>query len=226
MAYNRGRLPPIPSSLEPSADNDASTEDNLAVIENVLLPSEHQTSMMVITDETEFFSSPGDHAVTAYNSAPPAIGQHTNVATTTPGQTEASRGDLQGHYIGPSSGLSFLLRVQKRLDQAISFSHPNSIFAFGDAPLQSLDTESSFCMVLPRHDAQRLVDRYFDFAMPTYRFLHRPSIEAWVNEFYDTFGSMHGPQSSSSTIALIFMVFAHGLVYMPDNERPGPPELR
>jgi hypothetical protein len=32
-------------------------------------------------------------------------------------------------------------------------------------------------MMLPRLDAQRLIDRYFDFAMPTYRFLHRPTIQ-------------------------------------------------
>ena len=47
---------------------------------------------------------------------------------------EPPQEDLQGHYIGPASGVSFLLRVQKRLHQAISFSVPsNSIFTFGDA---------------------------------------------------------------------------------------------
>lgn len=135
--------------------------------------------------------------------------------------------DLQGHYIGPASGVSFLLRVQKRLHQAISFSMPSSIFTFGDAPLQPPDFDPSFCMVLPRDDAQRLFDRYFDFAMPTYRFLHRPTLQEWFVEFYDTLGTMRdGNSSACAKIALLFMIFAHARVYMPENDRPGPTDLR
>lgn len=81
-------------------------------------------------------------------------------------------------------------------------------------------------MMLTREDAQRLVDRYFDFAMPTYRFLHRPTIQKWFVEFYDTLGLMRNARSAPSKIALLFMVFAQGRVYMPDEERPGPPDLR
>lgn len=152
-----------------------------------------------------------------------------------PSATEAERQpspqepqeDLQGHYIGPASGVSFLLRVQKRLHQAIAFSAPSSIFTFGDAPLQPPDFDPSFCMVLPRDDAQRLFDRYFDFAMPTYRFLHRPTLQEWFVEFYDTLGTMRdGNSSACAKIALLFMIFAHARVYMPENDRPGPTDLR
>ena len=139
---------------------------------------------------------------------------------------EPSQTDLQGHYIGPASGVSFLLRVQKRLHQAISFSDASTIFTFGDAPLQVPDFDPSFCMMLPRDDAQRLVDRYFDFAMPTYRFLHRPTIQEWFVEFYDTLGIMRDVQAAPAKVALLFMVFAQARVYMPDNDRPGPPDLR
>lgn len=139
---------------------------------------------------------------------------------------EPSQTDLQGHYIGPASGVSFLLRVQKRLHQAISFSQPSSIFTFGDAPLQPPEFEPSFCMMLPKDAAQRLLDRYFDFAMPTYRFLHRPTLQEWFIEFYDTLGIMRNTHSAPAKVALLFMVFAHGRVYMPENDRPGPPDLR
>lgn len=81
-------------------------------------------------------------------------------------------------------------------------------------------------MMLPRDDAQRLIERYFDFAMPTYRFLHRPTIQEWFNEFYDTLGVMRDAHSAPAKVALLFMVFSLARVYMPDNDRPGPPDLR
>ncbi|KAM0304389.1 hypothetical protein ACHAPM_002477 [Fusarium culmorum] len=138
---------------------------------------------------------------------------------------EPSQEDLQGHYIGPASGVSFLLRVQKRLHQAISFSGPGSIFTFGDAPLRNPDYDPNFCMMLPKEDAQRLIDRYFDFAMPTYRFLHRPTIQEWFTEFYETLGTMRNPNNSAAKVALLFMILAHARVYMPEGDRPGPSDL-
>lgn len=139
---------------------------------------------------------------------------------------DPDQNDPQGNYIGPASGVSFLLRIQKRLHKAISSSQANSIFAFGDAPMHNPEFDPSFCMMLPRMDAQRLVDRYFDFAMPTYRFLHRPTLQIWFNEFYDTLGAMHDKQNAPARVALIFMVFAHARVYMPEDDQPGPPDLR
>lgn len=81
-------------------------------------------------------------------------------------------------------------------------------------------------MMLPREDAQQLVNRYFDYAMPTYRFLHRPTIQKWFAEFYDTFGMMHDAQRAPAKTALLLMVLAHARVYMPDDKKPGPPDLR
>lgn len=150
----------------------------------------------------------------------------TYVAPSLQTSPEPCQTDLQGHYIGPASGVSFLLKIQKRLDEAISFSSPSSIFTFGDAPLPPPDFDPSFCLMLPRNDAQRLVDRYFDFAMPTYRFLHRPTLQEWFGEFYDTLGIMHSAQNAPGKLALLFMVFAQARVYMPDDDRPGPPDLR
>lgn len=148
------------------------------------------------------------------------------VASSAQNSPEPSQTDLQGHYVGPASGVSFLLRVQKRLHQSISFSNSSSIFTFGDAPLHSPETDPSLCVMLPKDHAQRLVDRYFDFAMPTYRFLHRPTMQGWLDEFYDTFGAMRDAHAAPAKIALLFMVFAHGRVYMPDDDRPGPSDLR
>lgn len=120
--------------------------------------------------------------------------------------------DQQGHYVGSSSAVSFLIRIQKRLHQHSSLSHDSSIFTFGDAPLPEFDP--SFFVLPPKTDAQRLVERYFDYAAPTHRFLHRPSIEKLVEEFYETQGEMKG-ENGKARAALLMVVFAQAQAYMP-----------
>ncbi|EFW99074.1 nonribosomal peptide synthetase-like protein [Grosmannia clavigera kw1407] len=144
------------------------------------------------------------------------------VATSSRVSPEPSQTDLQGHYVGPSSGVSFLLRVQKRLHETVSFSQAasSSIFTFGDAPLPEYD--ASFPLLLTRSEANSLLERYFDFAVPTHRFLHRPTVEAWLAEFYATKGSMASHEDTRARIAVLFMVFAMATEYMsPDSAAPG-----
>lgn len=66
--------------------------------------------------------------------------------------------DSQGHYVGSSSGVSFLIRIQKRLHQNTPTSQDSSIFAWGDSPLADFDP--TFFVLPPKPDAQRLVERY------------------------------------------------------------------
>jgi hypothetical protein len=136
---------------------------------------------------------------------------------------EPSQTDLQGHYVGPSSGVSFLLRVQKKLHQTVSFSQESSIFTFGDAPLP--DFNASFFVLPPIADAQALVARYFDFGAATHRFLHRPTVEAWLEEFYDNLGQMKQKGAREKT-ALLFMVFATAKEYSPDARDKGAVDTR
>ncbi len=128
---------------------------------------------------------------------------------------EPPQTDLQGHFVGPSSGVSFLLRVQKKLHQKVSFSHNSSIFTFGDAPLPKFD--SSFFVLPPKADAEVLVARYFDFAVATHRFLHRPTVEAWLQEFYSNVGVMLQKDGAREKTALLFMIFAHAIEHMPED---------
>ncbi|KAH7392262.1 fungal-specific transcription factor domain-containing protein [Phaeosphaeria sp. MPI-PUGE-AT-0046c] len=140
-----------------------------------------------------------------------------NVARDPPSRNspEPARGqmDQQGHYIGSSSAVSFLLRIQKRLHQNSSLSHDSSIFTFGDAPLPEFDP--SFFVLPPKPDAQRLVERYFDYAAPTHRFLHRPTIERLVEEFYETQGDMRSREDAPAKTSLLLIVFAQAQAYMP-----------
>ncbi|KAF5007415.1 hypothetical protein FDECE_6263 [Fusarium decemcellulare] len=206
-SYARGRPPVIPPTSHIEETRDNAVPDVQISVEDV---SALGTTGLQSRDVTSTYlsASTSDYIVPSSQASP-----------------EPSSTDLQGHYVGPASGVAFLLRVQKRLHQAISFSHASTIFTFGDAPLQLPEFDPSFCMMLPRDDAQRLVDRYFDFAMPTYRFLHRPTIQEWFVEFYDTLGVMRDTQSAPTKIALLFMVFAHARVYMPESDRPGPADL-
>ncbi|KAK7429404.1 hypothetical protein QQZ08_003996 [Neonectria magnoliae] len=205
-AYARGRAPVIPLASEVDTGNHLVSVEDVSTRETQhnaeLQPQSHDASSSYLAPSTSAYAAASSQA-----------------------SPEPSQTDLQGHYIGPASGVSFLLRVQKRLHQAVEFSHASTIFTFGDAPLQLPEFDPSFCMMLPRDDAQRLVDRYFDFAMPTYRFLHRPTVQEWFVEFYDTLGIMREAKSAPAKIALLFMLFALARVYMPENDRPGPPDL-
>ncbi|UPL00367.1 hypothetical protein LCI18_011301 [Fusarium solani-melongenae] len=221
-AYARGRVPIIPPALD--VDHGTITIPTSPHLDSGESPSV-SAQQAPVTPSTEGADAPiglqnyslAPNSLMPSEEAPPVASlQHS---------PEPSQEDLQGHYIGPASGVSFLLRVQKRLHQAISFSLPGSIFTFGDAPLHPPDFDPSFCMMLPRDDAQHLIDRYFDFAMPTHRFLHRPTIQEWFVEFYDTLGTMRDVSNAPAKIGLLFMVFAHARVYMPEDDRPGPSDL-
>lgn len=129
---------------------------------------------------------------------------------------EPSQTDRQGHYIGPASGVSFLLRVQHRAHQTFERPQTSSIFTFGDAPLPNLDP--SFFVLPQKEITHQLLQRYFDFAVPTHRFLHRPTIEAWFEEFYATSGSMSREDEAPAQVAVLFMVFAQASLYIPTAE--------
>ncbi|KAJ5748267.1 uncharacterized protein N7511_009963 [Penicillium nucicola] len=126
---------------------------------------------------------------------------------------DANQTDLEGHYVGPSSGVSFLLRVQKRIHENVAVFSNGPIFNFGDAPLPKQD--SQFLVLPPKDEAQILVNRYFDFAFPTHRFLHQATIETWLDTFYS---DVHGSDDSLSQAvkALLLMVMVQGKQYLPN----------
>ena len=119
---------------------------------------------------------------------------------------EPTQTDLQGHYVGPASGVSFLLGVQKRLHQSGIFSNASSIFTFGDTPLPYIDP--TYCIIPAKDETTQLLQRYFDFTVPVDRFLHQPTVEELLREFYETSGAMKCKDEAPSSKALLFMVFA------------------
>lgn len=131
---------------------------------------------------------------------------------------EPPQDDLDGHYVGPSSGLSFLLRAQKRVHESVNFEHTSSIFTFGDAPLPK--GETAFFEMPPKQEAQNLVAHYFDYAYPTHRFLHRPTIEKWLEDFYASFRA-HVAEGAREKRALLLIIMASAKQFSNDDTLQG-----
>ncbi|KAH8674252.1 fungal-specific transcription factor domain-containing protein [Xylariales sp. PMI_506] len=120
--------------------------------------------------------------------------------------------DLQGHYLGPSSGVSFLHRVQQRLRLG---DHASPSFIFGDTPLPDFDP-MTFCVMVSKEETSLLVQKYFNFSVPIDRFFHRPTIEAWLEEFHDTMGAMADTNEAPARRAVLWTIFATAQKHFSD----------
>lgn len=122
--------------------------------------------------------------------------------------------DLSGwksQYIGASSGIAFLARVKRRLHKASVLDGNGSVLAFGDLAPPKVD--SSFLNLPSRVEARNLLDVYFDYALPTHRFLHKPTAQAWLEILYDTQGEAELPSATRERNALILIALAHAKLY-------------
>lgn len=108
-----------------------------------------------------------------------------------PSRAASPEGDsaaLEGRYSGHASAYSFLRRAwrrfginvkqqdEKELNQAVP------IFQYGDK--QFPRSSGSFAFPDQQVTAE-LLSVYFDFSMPTYRFVHQPTVTSWL-EIYHT----------------------------------------
>jgi hypothetical protein len=82
------------------------------------------------------------------------------------------------------------------------------VFSFGDG--YHLKFSASNLKFPPRHQAKQLLDRYFDFAMPTYRFLHRTTIDGWLERLSDEYECKvnDGNLLSDSKAAVVLLCLA------------------
>ena len=112
--------------------------------------------------------------------------------------------DLQGHYIGPASGLSFLHRVRQRLNLS---NHSSPSFTFSDTPLPEFDP-ANFGVIISKEEITLLVQKFFDFSVPIDRFFHKPTIEAWLQEFHNTMGAMTDTNEAPARRSVLWTVFA------------------
>ncbi|XHG09656.1 hypothetical protein AWENTII_012699 [Aspergillus wentii] len=206
--YTRGKLPAIPP-LNPSQPLPLQSPPNTDV--------EAESSIVNIdTARSDCISEHPDPETEIQNEEEPR--QFSSSHSPEPAQT-----DQEGHYVGPASGASFLIRVQKRLHENVTFSEDTPIFNFGDAPLSEYG-DASMLVLPPKDEADALVDRYFDFAFPTHRFLHQPTVKAWLDGMYASVyrrGAGSLERGARETRALLLMVMAQAKQYLLDNDAIG-----
>ncbi|KAL4899740.1 hypothetical protein BDW74DRAFT_188913 [Aspergillus multicolor] len=135
--------------------------------------------------------------------------------------------DVADQYWGPTSAHSFLGWAVRDLpatpsNDAIATGRDSdyvpkaSIFHFGDrvAPeVQLADFQWP-----DRAEAEGLARRYFDFACPTYRTLHQPTIERAIRELYGegTKYDNHISSESAASHAVLLMVFSTATMFRSD----------
>jgi hypothetical protein len=108
----------------------------------------------------------------------------------------------------------FSLSARDRIDTPRA---PSSIFTFGDRPYPDY-TDST--LVLPsRQQAREHVKRYFDFAIPTYRFLHQGTIEGWLEKLMDGNNTTDNEANllTDGRAAVVLMVLATSILYRVDD---------
>ncbi|KAI1376199.1 hypothetical protein F4677DRAFT_419165 [Hypoxylon crocopeplum] len=240
--YRRGRPPPV---IEESEHSHATTMNSaLASNENylpngqILEPNEidhdpilvgngttqDQNNLRILRNGGDIDNDLEQTRVQGVESGPVSHSivsrSQTTIIQSSRNSPEPLQTDRQGHIVGPSSGVSFLLRVQKKLSSQVShYSSESSIFTFGDLPLPEWD--GSFFILPPKNEAEELLNRYFIFAVATHRFLHRRTMELMLEELYETGGKMRSKEGARSRIALIFMMFALAKRFTRSNDEDG-----
>ncbi|KAL2818815.1 fungal-specific transcription factor domain-containing protein [Aspergillus cavernicola] len=149
--------------------------------------------------------------------------QETESDSTTPYGRHEQRhsANVADQYWGPTSAHSFLgwavrdLPTPSNVVTSARETSKTSIFHFGDRVAPEVHLAG---FEWPdRGTAEGLTRRYFDFACPTYRTLHQPTIERMVNERYGDATQYGGidslPGDSAASYAVLLMVFSTATMF-------------
>lgn len=123
--------------------------------------------------------------------------------------------EIEGQYFDNTSSLTFLHRAWKRLSTQRNRQLPDflngvekrqKLTSAGDAPINT-----SFNASLPDRDlAQDMFNFYFDTCVVTYRFMHRNTVQIWLDSMLSNVEQgtplCHGLNSAKA--AVIFTIFA------------------
>lgn len=100
--------------------------------------------------------------------------------------------DSGDHYVGAASGLSFLQQAVQHIESQkdssdvvdsavdVEYASPASASIFNSGDMPSLSRPSDRFVMPSKDESNRMLARYFEFATPTYRFFHRPTVESWA----------------------------------------------
>jgi hypothetical protein len=131
---------------------------------------------------------------------------------------EPSQTFVEGQHIGPTSGVSFLYHAWNRgsdvnvqENDGAPVSAP--LASHGDFPQTKLHAADSPLSLPTPERAASLLEHYFRFATPTYRFLHRPTLEDWTAQL------LAGHRLSVPKSACVLLVCAQSLLYTMAGDR-------
>ena len=118
-----------------------------------------------------------------------------------------------GHYWGPASPFAFLRRSYKRFghDEGVhadtEIPHEDvSIFSYGDRQISVSDLSTA--NLVNRALSTVLVARYFEFATPTYRFLHQATVLGWLDRYHELEGSIAPLSPGRQAVVLVVLAIA------------------
>lgn len=151
--------------------------------------------------------------------------QHGMSHAATSGNIDLIAADFHNGYVGLASGASFINRVCRRLnhDKASSsgggsvsdsdFSDCPSVTRFGDKPYSSF-YKLDFSLP-PMEATLELVATYFEYAIVTYRFLHRGLVEQWLRQIYESRFSASDRPTDVMVVqcSIVYSVLAIGTLY-------------
>lgn len=160
-------------------------------------------------------------------------GLSTNTRSSRAGSPEGETATLAGQYSGPTSAYSFLRRAWRRFGLNVKQEEEKesgqavNIFSYGDKqPPRSGDGANNF--TLPdRQTTAEMFSLYFDFAMPTYRFLHQPTAYAWLQSYHDQYDAHVGRISIlPARQAVVLMILATAAIFKADSNSENLPSTR
>ncbi|KAK4552837.1 hypothetical protein LTR86_010171 [Recurvomyces mirabilis] len=175
---------------------------------------------MPLTGEASFPNGLSDSGPLAVFTARPVT---VNSSATNAQLADVDNGVSDG-AVGQSSAFVFLKRAWDRFNLredehatsvTLHFSQVDdqtSIFSYGDQVLLGENTQP--CALPPSTQAEELFALYFDFAMPTYRFLHRHTAARWLEGMLLDQGREH--QVGAATAgqrAIIWLIMATSTLF-------------
>lgn len=133
----------------------------------------------------------------------------------------------EDQHVGPTSGISFLYhpwnkegRPKRPLDSHAGNNGEDNSFpaapldSYGDLPQPMLDAENTNPLALASDEIKAALERYFRFATPTYRFMHRPTLERWGRMYL-----ADDPKLRNAQRACVFLACAQSLLYSAKTDR-------
>ncbi|KAK5942287.1 hypothetical protein PMZ80_004850 [Knufia obscura] len=127
---------------------------------------------------------------------------------------------MHGHHVGPTSGISFLYgQWNKGQPQDRAVGHGEDEVVISQAPLISygdiprLDAETLSLLSEPIFTVEQIhdiLDRYFQYISPTYRFLHHPTVRRWATTYVT-----QDRQLTAAQKAVVLLVCAQTLLHSP-----------